>query len=60
LYGNGRKTVLMAYQERKQEEITHPLLETRIPIGLLPQLQARLLARTIRGDMEGYVPYLAR
>lgn len=60
LYGDGRKTVLMAYQERKQEEITHPLLETRMPIGLLPQLQARLLARTIRGDMEGYVPYLAR
>jgi CRISP-associated protein Cas1 len=60
LYGDGRKTVLTAYQERKQEEITHPLLETKVPIGLLPQLQARLLARTIRGDMEGYVPYLAR
>jgi CRISPR-associated protein Cas1 len=60
LQKEGRKTVIVAYQERKQEEITHPLLETKAPIGLLPQLQARLIARTLRGDMEGYVPYLAK
>ena len=60
LEGDARKTVVVAYQERKQEEITHPLLETRVPIGLLPQLQARFMARTIRGEMEGYLPFLAK
>lgn len=58
LHGDARKTVVVAYQERKQEEVLHPLLESKIPIGLLPQLQARFLARTIRGEMEGYIPYL--
>lgn len=56
----GRKTVVTAYQQRKQEELTHPLLEQSVPIGLLPHLQARLLARTLRGDMEAYVPFLSR
>ncbi|MEW6612143.1 MAG: type I-C CRISPR-associated endonuclease Cas1c [Pseudomonadota bacterium] len=56
----GRRAVIVAYQQRKQEEITHPLLDTRVPIGLLPMLQARFLARTIRGDMEGYLPFLVR
>lgn len=60
LKDDGRKTVVMAYQERKQEEVTHPLLENKVPIGLLPHLQARFLARTIRGEMEGYMPYLVR
>jgi CRISPR-associated protein Cas1 len=58
LHDDARKTVVVAYQERKQEEVAHPLLESRVPIGLLPQLQARFLARAIRGDMEGYVPFL--
>lgn len=58
LHDDARKTVVVAYQERKQEEVAHPLLETKVPIGLLPQLQARFLARTIRGEMEGYLPYL--
>ena len=58
LADDARKTVVVAYQERKQEEVTHPLLETKAPIGLLPHLQARLIARTLRGDMEGYVPFL--
>jgi len=57
LRGDARKTVVVAYQERKQEEITHPLLDTRAPIGLLPQLQARFMARAIRGEMEGYLPF---
>lgn len=56
LEGDGRKAVVIAYQERKQEEVTHPLLERKVPIGLLPHLQARFLARTIRGEMEGYLP----
>jgi CRISPR-associated protein Cas1 len=56
----GRKTVIAAYQQRKQEELTHPLLEQTVPIGLLPHIQARLLARTLRGDMEGYLPFLNR
>ena len=56
----GRRVVVTAWQERKQEEITHPFLETRLPIGLLPLVQARLLARAIRGEMEGYLPYLAK
>lgn len=60
LDGDARKTVVVAYQERKQEEITHPLLETRVPIGLLPQLQARFMARTIRGEMEAYLPFLTK
>jgi CRISPR-associated protein Cas1 len=56
----GRRAVVTAWQERKQEEITHPLTETKIPIGLLPLIQARILARTLRGDMEGYLPFLAK
>jgi len=60
LEGDARRAVVVAYQERKQEEITHPLLETKMPIGLLPQIQARLLARHIRGETETYLPFLAR
>lgn len=56
----GRKTVLIAYQTRKQEEILHPLLEQRVPLGLVPHVQARLLGRVLRGDMEDYVPFLQR
>lgn len=60
LEGDARRAVVVAYQERKQEEITHPLLDRKIPIGLLPQIQARLLARHIRGETETYLPFLAR
>jgi len=56
----GRKTVVVAYQERKQEELQHPLLETQTAISLLPLLQARFLARTLRGEMESYLPFLTR
>ena len=56
----GRRVVVTAWQERKQEEITHPLLDAKLPVGLLPLIQARFLARTIRGEMEGYLPYLAK
>lgn len=54
----GRKTVIAAYQQRKQEELKHPLLDQTVPIGLLPHVQARLFARTLRGDMESYLPFL--
>ncbi len=57
---DARKTVVVAYQERKQEELTHPLLDTKAPFGLLPDLQARFMARTIRGEMEGYLPFLIK
>jgi CRISPR-associated protein Cas1 len=60
LQGDARKAVVVAYQERKQEELSHPLLETKTPLGLLPLLQARFMARAIRGEMESYVPFLAR
>jgi len=49
-----RKEVLIAWQKRKQEEITHPYLNERIPLGLVPYVQAMLLARFIRGDLDGY------
>lgn len=55
-----RKSVILAYQERKQEMITHPLLDQKISVGLLPQIQARLLARVFRGEAEDYIPYLER
>lgn len=60
MHDEARKRVAIAWQERKQERLTHPLLEAEMPIGLLPQVQARLLARTLRGDTEGYLPFIAR
>lgn len=55
-----RKAVLVAYQERKQETLTHPLLKEPVAVGLLPHIQARLLARAIRGDAEMYVPFFLK
>ena len=49
-----RKEVLVAWQKRKQEEIQHPFLGEKVEIGLLPYAQALLLARHIRGDLDGY------
>lgn len=49
-----RKTVLIAYQKRKEEEIYHPFLQEKVTIGLLPHLQARLLARWLRGESDAY------
>jgi len=49
-----RKTVLVAWQKRKQEEIVHPFLGEKIPLGLVPHVQAMLLARCLRGDLDGY------
>lgn len=54
----GRKNVLTAWQRRKMEQITHPFLKEKIPWGLVPHVQAMLLARAIRGDLESYAPFL--
>jgi len=54
---NARKEVLIAYQKRKQEEITHPFIEEKVQVGLIPFLQAQLLSRHLRGDLEGYPPF---
>lgn len=53
-----RKAVLIAWQKRKQEKITHPFLNEKIDVGLLPYAQALLLARHFRGDLESYPPFL--
>ena len=57
LKDDSRKTVIVAYQQRKQDELTHPFLDQKMPIGLVPHVQARLLARVLRGDMEAYLPF---
>ena len=57
LKDKARRTVITAYQERKQEALTHPLLETSFALGLVPFVQARLLARDVRGDTAGYLPF---
>jgi CRISPR-associated protein Cas1 len=53
-----RKTVIAAWQERKQDELTHPYTGEKMMIGLLPHVQARLLARHIRGELESYPPFV--
>jgi CRISPR-associated protein Cas1 len=55
-----RKEVILAYQKRKQEEVEHPFLQEKMPVGLLWHVQALLLARHIRGDLDGYPPYIRR
>lgn len=55
-----RKTLLVAYQRRKQETITHPFLGEETTVGLLPHLQARLLARHLRGDLDAYPAFVWR
>jgi CRISPR-associated protein Cas1 len=55
-----RKEVLVTYQKRKQEEIQHPFLGEKIALGLLPHVQALLLARYLRGDLDGYPPFFWR
>jgi CRISPR-associated protein Cas1 len=55
-----RKAVLVAWQKRKQEEITHLFLQEKVPLGLLAHVQAQILARYLRGELEGYPPFLWR
>ena len=58
LKDDSRKAFLAAWQTRKQETITHPFLEEKIPWGLAPHAQALLLARCLRGDLDAYPPFL--
>jgi len=53
-----RKGFLSAWQQRKKETITHPFLKEKMEWGIIPHIQAMLLARTIRGDLEEYPPFL--
>lgn len=55
---DGRRAVLVAYQERKRAEITHGFLREKATVGLLWHLQARLLARHLRGDLDAYPPFI--
>ncbi len=56
----GRRAVIKAYQGRKQEMLTHPLLNQELRIGQMPFVQARILARVIRGDVPDYVPLVPK
>lgn len=56
----GRKAVLSAWQSRKREELTHPYLKEKMYWGLVPYVQALLLSRTLRGDLDAYPPFLWR
>ena len=53
-----RKTVLVAYQKRKQDEIMHPFLEEKVQVGMLFYIQALLMARYLRGDLDGYPAFI--
>ncbi len=58
LSDDARRTVLRRWQERKKEVILHPFLKEKIPWGLIPYVQALLLSRYIRGDLDAYPPFL--
>lgn len=60
LQPDARKAVVVAYQERKKDEINHPLLAQSVPLGLVPLVQARLLARALRDDASPYVPFVGK
>ncbi len=57
---DGRRTVITAYQKRKEDEVQHRVLKQGVPLGLVPHVQARLLARHLRGELETYPPFLYR
>jgi len=57
LSDDARKVVLTAWQERKKEERLHPFLAEKVPFGLVPYIQAQMLSRHLRGDLEGYPPW---
>jgi CRISPR-associated protein Cas1 len=60
LTDEGRKAVLVAYQDRKRDEIAHPFLNEKVTVGLLWHVQAQLLARHLRGDLDAYPPFVWR
>ena len=53
-----RKAILVAYQARKKDELTHPFLKEKMMLGIVPFVQATLMARRLRGDLDGYPPFL--
>ena len=55
-----RKEVLLAWQKRKKETIIHPYLNESVPIGLIPYIQAMLLARFLRNDLDNYPVFLMK
>ncbi len=55
---DARKTVLIAYQRRKKDELTHPFLKEKMMLGIVPFVQATLMARRLRGDLDGYPPFV--
>ena len=66
LTADARKAVVVAFQERKQEEVQHPVMAQSLALGLVPLVQARLMARAVRceadvnGQVTGYLPFLVR
>ena len=56
----GRKRVIKAYQERKQETLNHPLLDQNLRLAQMPFIQARILARHLRGDLQDYLPLVPK
>ena len=57
---SGRKTIISAWQNRKKEQITHPYLNEKVNVGLLPYVQSMLLARFIRNDLDDYPVFLIK
>lgn len=57
---DARKTLLAVWQKKKQEEVMHPFLNEKVPIGLLPHAQALLLARHLRGDLDAYPAFMPK
>ena len=55
---NGRRLILTEWQNRKKEFITHPFLQEKVEWGMVPYVQAMLLARFLRGDLDGYPVFL--
>jgi CRISPR-associated protein Cas1 len=55
-----RKLIVSSYQKRKQESVTHPFLNEKMTLGLVPHIQARLLARHLRGESDAYAPFAWR
>ena len=60
LTDDARKKVLTAYQNRKKEELTHTIANSKVPLGLISHIQARILARHLRGDLANYQPFIQR
>ena len=58
LTDEGRRLFLKSWQEKKKEMLTHPYLSEKLSWGMIPYVQALLLARYLRGDLDAYPPFL--